>query len=114
MSCAISSVDIPERRRFSTSSSRQTSPLLSKGYDTSSELLASFIPVPGLAFPDTGLESSNMQLYQDARRGNDFIILDPGEVEGTDLPDLARGSATGTSGSEQTGYSCRPPLRSPT
>ena len=54
MSCAISSVDIPERRRFSTSSSRQTSPLLSKGYDTSSELLASFIPVPGLAFPDTG------------------------------------------------------------
>ena len=53
-SCEISSVDIPERRRFSTSSSRQTSPLLSKTHASLQRLTRLFIPARRLAFRDTG------------------------------------------------------------
>ena len=52
-SCEISSVDIPERRRFSTSSSRQTSPLLSKTHASRQRLTRLFIPARRLAFRDT-------------------------------------------------------------
>jgi hypothetical protein len=54
MSCAISSVDIPARRRFSTSSSRQTSPLLSNAHLPLNADCTLFIPAKSLAFPEAG------------------------------------------------------------